>query len=242
MRAGEHDRVGARGAVLDEAGRDLGADRLVVDRLARERRFGERRKPRRADQRDVAALPRNCGSARGCIRARRSPRCRAPRRSLRLRGRAGRLDRRHGADEGQAKRSRSAGSTSVEAVLQAITTRSGRCASISSVHQRRRRASTSSSLRDLAVGKQRVVRRIDEARIGPRACDLAEHRQPADAGVEHQNAGRTHDAGSDRWADQDGAQRGAIAGRRSKTRRGDQRQPRMACCLALSAEPVFSPP
>ena len=49
-------------------------------------------------------------------------------------------------------------------------------------------------LGDLAVGKQRIVRRIDEARIGPRARDLAEHRQAADAGIEHQDLRGTHDA------------------------------------------------
>ena len=34
MRAGKHDGVGARGPVIDEAGRDLVRDRGVGDRLA----------------------------------------------------------------------------------------------------------------------------------------------------------------------------------------------------------------
>ena len=40
---------------------------------------------------------------------------------------------------------------------------------------------------DLAVGKQRIVRRIDETGVRTRARDLAEHRQSADAGIEHQD-------------------------------------------------------
>ena len=59
--------------------------------------------------------------------------------------------------------------------------------------------------RKLAIGKQRIVRRIDEARVGPRLRDLAEHRQAADAGIEHQDFGSTHEARSNRWAKQDGA-------------------------------------
>ena len=47
----------------------------------------------------------------------------------------------------------------------------------------------SSILGNLAVGKQRVVGRIDEARIGPRPRDLAEDRQAAEAGIEHQDSG-----------------------------------------------------
>ena len=42
MRAGEHDRVGAPAAVVDEAGRDLGRDGGVVDRARRAARLGER--------------------------------------------------------------------------------------------------------------------------------------------------------------------------------------------------------
>ncbi len=44
MRAGEHDRVGAPPAARDEAGRDLGRDGGVLDRLRPQRRLGEARR------------------------------------------------------------------------------------------------------------------------------------------------------------------------------------------------------
>ena len=97
--------------------------------------------------------------------------------------------------KGSAKRARSAGSTSVEAVLQAMTTRSGRCVSIRSFHQAGD-AFDQRGFGNLAVGKQRVVRRVDETRIGARARDLAEHGQPADAGIEHQDFRCGHDDGA----------------------------------------------
>ena len=87
---------------------------------------------------------------------------------------------------GSAKFLRNRGSTMVEAVLQAITTRSGRCASISSpnkaddmLDQRR--------LGESAIGKGRIVGDVEEIGVRPRGGDLAIDREAAEAGIEHQN-------------------------------------------------------
>ena len=158
----------------------------VVDRLAAQLGFGERGEPRRADQRDVAAWPKSRISAWVYSRVTVAS---VPSTDTRFVCEAAQAGLIAGTvpTKGTVKRSRSSGSTSVEAVLQAITTRSGACASISSPISAITRA-TSASSRNRAVGKQRVVRRIDEPRIGPRARDLAEHGQAADAGIEHQDA------------------------------------------------------
>ena len=62
------------------------------------------------------------------------------------------------------------------------------------------------SLRNLSVGKQRVVRRVDELRIGTRARDLAEHGQSADAGIEHEDFRCGHEARRDRGPGENGTQ------------------------------------
>ena len=143
---------------------------------------------------------------------------------LGLRGRAGRLDRRHRADE----RHREA-----RPQRRQHEGRGGVAGDHDEVGLMRRDevghhgddARDELALRPAAVGKQRVVGRIDEARVGPRARDLAIDRQSAEAGIEHQDGRGTHGAGHDRGADQNGTQRCAVAGLRSKARRGDQRQP-----------------
>ena len=43
MGAGEHDDVGALAVLFDEAGRDLGSHRLLVDEALAHIGFGERR-------------------------------------------------------------------------------------------------------------------------------------------------------------------------------------------------------
>ena len=83
-------------------------------------------------------------------------------------------------------RSRRCDITSVEAVLQAITTRSGACAAINSPISGTTRAMIC-LLAVVAVGKERIVGDIDIVRVGPRRDDLTQHREAAKAGIEHQN-------------------------------------------------------
>src|SRR5262249_33243089 len=49
------------------------------------------------------------------------------------------------------------------------------------------RAGDQPVFRDGAVGKERVVRSIDIACVGPRTCDLAVDGEPPEARVEHEN-------------------------------------------------------
>ena len=79
--------------------------------------------------------------------------------------------------------------TSVEAVLQAITTRSGACAAINSPISGTTRAMIS-FLAVMAVGKERIVGDIDIMRVRPRGDDLTQYREAAKAGIEHQNRRR----------------------------------------------------
>ncbi len=91
---------------------------------------------------------------------------------------------------------RRSGSTMVEAVLQAITTRSGRWVSINSPI----RATTRDDQRRLwqvAIGKARVVGDIEKIDVRPRRRDLAINGEPAEAGIEQQNGfARRHGATS----------------------------------------------
>ena len=82
--------------------------------------------------------------------------------------------------------SRSSGSTMVEAVLQAMTTRSGRCAAISSPISADD-AGDQRGLVERAIGKRRVVGDIDKIGVRPRRGDLAIDGEPAEAGIEDQN-------------------------------------------------------
>ena len=173
-------------AALDEARRDLGGDRRVVDRLAAQRRLGESRRAAR-EPTSVTSQP----WAKSRIRARVYSRCTVasvPSTDTSLLCEAAQAGLIAGTvpTNGTAKRARRCGSTSVEAVLQAITTRSGRWAAISSpisgddAGDQRRFVVT-------AVGKERVVGDVDEARVRPRLRDLAEHGEAAEAGIEDQN-------------------------------------------------------
>ena len=100
VRAGEHDAIGAPAVLLDEAGRHLGGDFGLVDRLSAHRGFGDRRETRRSDQRHLAI-----GRVVADQRLRIVARHRAARREHADQPRTGgvgrRLDRRHHADEGQ---------------------------------------------------------------------------------------------------------------------------------------------
>ena len=88
---------------------------------------------------------------------------------------------------GTVNRARRCGSTMVDAVLQAITTMSGACAAISSAISGTTRPTSASSL-CFAVGKEGVVGDVDIIRVRPRLHDFAEHREAAEAGIEHEDA------------------------------------------------------
>src|SRR5262249_57464293 len=92
--AGEHDGVGAPPAGIDETGRDLLRDQIIGDGRATELGLREARKPRRADQRDVAAVGEVTDQRTGIFAADR-PFGAEHRHALGARARAGRLDRRH---------------------------------------------------------------------------------------------------------------------------------------------------
>ena len=64
MRAGEHDDVGAPAVPLDEARRDLGAHRLLVDEAAAHVGLGQRARFVAADQPHVALVAHSAGSGR----------------------------------------------------------------------------------------------------------------------------------------------------------------------------------
>src|ERR1700731_4528029 len=91
---------------------------------------------------------------------------------------------------------RRSGSTMVDAVLQAITTRSGRWVSISSPMSATTR-DTSAGPRRAAIGKAGVVGDINEIHVRPRRRHLAINGKPAEARIEQQDGfARRHGATS----------------------------------------------
>ena len=95
--------------------------------------------------------------------------------------------------KGTEKRARKCGSTRVEAVLQAMTTRSGRWVSISSpmsAHDARDQLGLAAA----AIGKEGVVGDVDVARVGSRLGDLAKDREAAKPGIEDENGRSGHGA------------------------------------------------
>ena len=81
-------------------------------------------------------------------------------------------------------------STMVDAVLQAMTTRSGRCASISSSISATTREISAVSL-DRAVGKGRIVGDVEKIGVRPRRRHLAINGEAAEPGIEHQDVFRS---------------------------------------------------
>ena len=195
MRAGEHDGVGAAPVAVDEAGRDLGRDRRISGRRAVELGLGVGGEPRRADQRHLGAVAEVADQRAGVFARHRG--LGAEHRHALARGRrAGRLDRRHGADE----RHREA-----RAQIRQHQRRRGVAGDhherrMMRVDQRRHQRDDPLDQRRLAVGavgKERVVGDVDEARI--RACrrDLAMDGEAAQPGIKHKDRRRarhTHDA------------------------------------------------
>ena len=102
MRAGQHDRVGAPAVFLDETAGDFCCDRPVGDRCAGKFGLGISGEPRRADQMHVAA-GREFADQRARIFASDSRLCAEHSHPLGHRLRAGGLDRRHRANERDAK-------------------------------------------------------------------------------------------------------------------------------------------
>ena len=191
MRAGEHHGVGAAAVRIDEAGGDLGLDGGIDDGRAGELGLGEGGEPRRADQHHIAAggefADQRAGifAADGRLRAEHGD-------ALALRLRAGRLDRRHGADEGHGKARAQFGERQRGGGVAGHHHQIGRVVGdrladdIDDARDQR-------VFRHVAVGKAGIVGDIDEARVGPRRGDLAEHGEPADAGIEDEDGrGRRH--------------------------------------------------
>jgi hypothetical protein len=148
VRAREYDGVGAAPAFIDEARLDLLRDQGVGDRSAVQLRLGIGREVGRADERDVAAVGK---VADQCAVYSRLTVAWVPSTVTRLVTELAQAGLIAGTvpTKGTRKRWRRCGSTSVEAVLQAITMRSGACAVISSPINATTRATSSGSLRPL---------------------------------------------------------------------------------------------
>ncbi len=174
MRAGQHDGVGAgrvAGAVADEAGRELGRDVLVAHALAAEGGFRQRGELAGADQRHLAALRKIRDQLAGVFPLHGAPGA-EHRDAAGLRRGAGRLDRRHGADEGQA------------VGITQMRHHQGRCrvagdhdevgrVSLDQLADQRHHAGDDLVLGVVAIGEERVIGDIDVMRVGPGADDLA---------------------------------------------------------------------
>src|SRR5262249_2700168 len=126
VRAGEHDGVGAPPISIDKTGRDLLRDQIVGDGRATELGLCEAREPRRLPS---LPLAKSRISARVYSRPTVASVPRTATRLVREPAQAG-LIAGTVPTNGTLKRVRKCGSTSVEAVLQAMTMRSGRWVSI----------------------------------------------------------------------------------------------------------------
>ena len=91
--------------------------------------------------------------------------------------------------KGTLKRVRNSASASVEAVLQAMTTRSGSWSAIRPADDVDD-ARDQSAFRHVAIGEGGVVGDIDVICIGPRRRDLAIDGEAAEAGIEDENGWR----------------------------------------------------
>ena len=157
-----------------------------LDRRAGKLRLGVGGKLLRADERDPAVLGVVADQRAGIFA--RDRRLGAEHRDAsRDRGGASRLDRRHSADERHREApAQTRAALCVEAVLQAMTTMSGRCAPISSPISPATRA-TRRFLGHRAVGEGRVIGDIDEIGARPRCGDLAMDGEPAESGIKDQD-------------------------------------------------------
>ena len=67
-------------------------------------------------------------------------------------------------------------------------TRSGRCARDQIAHERHDPLDQV-RFAPAAIGKERIIRDVDETRIRTRLYDLAEHREAAQSGIENEDVG-----------------------------------------------------
>jgi hypothetical protein len=189
MRAGEHDRVGAPAAGIDEARRNLARDQIIRNRRPIELLLRETREPRRADQRDIAAVGEVADERTGIFAADGGLRA-EHRHALGARDRAGRLDRRHGADERHAK---------ARAQMRQHQRRGGVAGDDDQVGPVRldqlahevADARHKLRLAVAAVRKEGVIGDVKVTRARPRLGDFAENGQSAETGIEDEN-GRCH--------------------------------------------------
>ena len=111
--------------------------------------------------------------------------------------------------KGTGNRARRCGSTSVEAVLQAMTMRSGRWCLDQLAHQGDD-ALDQFRLALAAVGKEGIVGDVEVARVGARLGDLAEDREAAEPGIEDEDGRRG--GHSEGWIRKDRPRRNRVSG------------------------------
>jgi hypothetical protein len=130
MGAGQHDDIGVPPLQCHEAGFDLGPYGFPVHRLAAHPGFRQTRQFRRTDQADMTGGSEFADEVAGVIRFIVPGVASTAITPLNVCSAAG-LIAGTVPTKGNAKRSLSDGRTSVEAVLQAMTTAAGRCSSMS---------------------------------------------------------------------------------------------------------------
>jgi hypothetical protein len=185
MRAGEHDLVRAPAVALNEARCDLALDLSVLDGFAAQDALGDNGKQRRADQGHLA-IGGIVAHQRLRVVARHRPARRQHADQSRSRRRRRGLDRRHGADEGEAR---------MGAPQRGQSERGGGAAGdddnvgLGFADQPRHHRLDPSDERLLAeptVREGRVIGGIDDFNVRPEAPDFGQHRKAAQSGIEHQ--------------------------------------------------------
>src|SRR6185437_3583758 len=188
MRAGEHDRVGARCLVLaaaDKTGRELGKNIVIADVVAAQSAFGERGQLRRTHQRHLATSCEIADQPPRIFALDRAPRA-EHRNPARPRLRAGRLYRRNRAHKGnfiglsQIRHHERGGGVAGD------HDQIGRVA-VDQVTDQRHHARDDFILAVMAVRKEGIVGDIDVMGVGPCGDDFAQHGEAAEAGIEYQD-------------------------------------------------------
>ena len=187
--AGEHDMIGAPARAFDEAWRDLARNLHLLDRLAAHDAFGDEREKRRAHQRDLA-IGGVIAHERVGVVARDGPARRQHADQSRSRRRRRRLDRRHGADERQARiggperreRQGGGGAAGDDDDIGLGFPDKARHHRLDPGDERR--------FAEPAVREGSVVGGIDDLDVRPEPPDFRQHREAAKSRIEHQGAGR----------------------------------------------------
>ena len=185
MRAGEHDLVRAPALAFNEARRDLALDLRFVDGFAAHDALGDDGKQRRADQRHLA-IGGIVAHQRLRVVARHGPARRQHADQSRSRRRRRRLDRRHGADERQARiggpqrrqSERGGGAAGDDDNIGLDFADQSRHHRLDPGDERRFTQS--------AIREGRVVGGIDDFNVRPQAPDFGQNRKAAQSGIEHQ--------------------------------------------------------